>query len=191
MAMMPALEQKPMEAFDNRQAEDRAIKMLLFYGDVNGEDDLEFLMHILDAKYVLPMAPAWDSGGVWEEVAGSTAYSAHIAAVKAYKKFGNRFTPWGVGEVSDPFNVPNGTADLQLKAKGMILKRALPAFHDKTPEYCEMYVRDNFGYVDGYNVDSSLMAAADLPFDTKTVNDRFAAFKKRAEDAKLTGDLRA
>lgn len=181
MAMLPALESKPNEAFEQRQTFERCIRNLIFYGDCNTEEDVEFLMNIMSDDVVIPLAPAWDITGMLGLMAdnkNAIGFRQDLDVSQWSLRAGSRFQPLG----SPPGSVisrSNGEAhrDVQRGIKFMIMCKCFPSMQKHSGKPIALLQTDDNMKADykklipffEAKIDASFKAAFDLVFsDRKT-----------------------
>lgn len=191
MAMLPALESKPNEAFEQRQTFERCIRNLIFYGDCNTEEDVEFLQSIMSDDVVIPLAPAWDITGMLG------LDSANRLAGQWSLQSGSRFRPLGA-----PPGIPIGDDQtnhqkIQRAIKFLIMCKCFPSMQKyATVPLATVTAQTTGDWNRAYEklipffeakIDASFKAAFDLVF-SKTSDD-MATIVKRAQDTTVKQPL--
>ncbi len=118
----------PRQYHLNELAIQEGLREMLHHGRINGKQDNELILRILQPDFQLPVTPLWDASG--KILAGIVDQQGRSAALQA-----GIFSPRHYG-----WDDPIGASKVQLALKVMIVRRLYPGLREKSDDAVKLFI---------------------------------------------------
>lgn len=133
-SILPELKKVPEAHVTDVVAMQMTLNTILRDGTINGPDDLQFIMYILDPATILPLDPLWDLSGAFADVRENAKKAEDKLKVSGI------FAPFRYGSTKEEDENPASVAQVPIKVA--IAKRLFPAFRTQTITEVSKFLAD-------------------------------------------------